>query len=103
MIVKWIIALLALVLIGLQYRLWVGEGSIAQQVDLQRKIEQYQAENEALRERNRILAMEVEALKNGLEAVEERAREDMGMIREGETFYLIVDPERPRKSWIKSP
>jgi cell division protein FtsB len=103
MIIKWIIAVLALVLIVLQYRLWLGEGSIAQQVDLQRKIEQYQAENTALRERNRILAMEVEALKNGLEAVEERAREDMGMIREGETFYLIVDPERPRKSWGKSP
>ena len=84
-------------LVGLQYRLWIGEGSIAQRVDLERKIQQYQAENDVLRERNRILAMEVEALKNGLDAIEERAREDMGMIKKGEVFYFLVDPEQEPK------
>ena len=90
---KWLLVILILLLISLQYRLWVGEGSLAQRVELQRKIDQYQAENDTLRERNRILALEVEALKNGLEGIEERAREQMGMIKEGETFYMIVEPE----------
>lgn len=89
---RWLIAILVLLLAGLQYRLWIGEGSMAQRVELQRKIEQYQEENQTLRERNRILALEVEALKNGLQGVEERAREQMGMIRKGETFYMIVKP-----------
>ena len=93
---KWLIVILVLLLAGLQYRLWIGEGSLAQRVELQVKIEQYEAENDALRQRNRILALEVEALKNGLEGVEERAREQMGMIGKGETFYMIVKPgEQP--------
>ena len=90
---KWLIALLLLFLLGLQYRLWIGEGSLAHRYELGQQIEQQQAENDALRERNRLLALEVEALKNGLDAVEERAREQMGMIKEGETFYMIVEPK----------
>ena len=88
---KWLIAILFLLLVGLQYRLWIGEGSLAQRSQLQKKIEQYQAENDALRERNRVLALEVEALKTGLDAIEERAREQMGMVKSGETFYMIVE------------
>ena len=88
---KWLIAILLLLLAGLQYRLWVGEGSLAQRAQLQKKIAQSQAENDALRERNRVLALEVEALKTGLDAIEERAREQMGMVKSGETFYMIVE------------
>ena len=91
---KWLITVLIILFIGLRYRLWIGEGSLAQRAQLQKKIERFQAENETLRERNRILALEVEALKNGLDAIEERAREEMGMIKEGETFYMIVEPEQ---------
>ena len=47
--------------------------------------------NEKLKERNRLLEIEVVDLKTGLEAIEERARSELGMIGEGETFYLIVD------------
>lgn len=96
---KVAIFILVILLLGLQYRLWFGEGSVAHRVELEKKIEQQQAENDILRERNRILAIEVEALKNGLDAIEERAREQMGMVKEGETFFMIVEPdEENRKS-----
>jgi len=96
--IKITIAILIVLLLGLQYRLWVGEGSVAHRVELQKKIEQQQAENDSLKERNRILALEVEALKNGLDAVEERAREQMGMVKEGETFFMIVEPKEKTNS-----
>ena len=91
---KWLIVVLIVLLLGLQYRLWIGEGSMAHRIELQKKIEQQQAENDVLRERNRILSLEVEALKSGLGAVEERAREQMGMVKEGETFFMIVEPDK---------
>lgn len=88
---KWLVSLLIVTLLVLQYRLWVGDGSLANVVRLNREMGRQQAENERLRERNRLLAAEVDALKNGNEAIEERARSEMGMIREGETYYMIVD------------
>lgn len=94
---KVLLIVFLILFVGLQYRLWVGEGSLAHRHELEKKIEQQQAENEVLRERNRILGLEVEALKNGLDAVEERAREEMGMIREGETFFMIVEPDQAEK------
>ena len=75
----------------LQIRLWTGEGSLADVVRLKANIQQQQSENERLKERNRLLAAEVSALKNGTEGIEERARTQMGMIKEGETFFMIVD------------
>ena len=88
---KWLIAVLIIALLVLQYRLWVGEGSIAHRVELSRMIEQQRTENELLRERNRLLALEVEALKQGTEGIEERAREDLGLIKEDETFFMIIE------------
>lgn len=90
---KIVVAVLLVILVGLQYRLWVGEGSMAHRVELQREIAQQQGVNDALHERNRVLALEVNALKSGLDAVEERAREQMGMIKEGETFFMIVEDD----------
>ncbi len=89
---KWLIAILILLLLGLQYRLWVSEGSLSHRAGLQEQIDQQQAENSRLRERNAVLAGEVEALKSGIDAIEERAREQMGMVKEGETFFMIVKP-----------
>ena len=89
---KWIIAVLYILLIGLQYRLWVGEGSVAHQLELQRQIDQQQAKKEVLEEQNRIIALEVEALKSDDELIEERAREQMGMIKQDETFFMVVEP-----------
>ncbi|MBX2807228.1 MAG: septum formation initiator family protein [Cellvibrionaceae bacterium] len=88
---KILIAALLLMVIVLQYRLWVGEGSIAHQVELQKAIEQQSLKNHVLLTRNRNLALEVEALKIGTEGIEERAREDLGMIKEGETFFMLID------------
>ncbi len=96
---KWLIAILILLLIGLQYRLWISEGSLSHRAALQEQIAKQEAENIRLRERNAVLAIEVEALKSGLSAIEERAREQMGMIKKGETFFMMIDPEKyPEKN-----
>lgn len=84
--------LLGLLLI-LQYRLWVGEGSLAEVSNLKREIQAQAGELVQLRERNRALQAEVEDLRSGLEAVEERARSELGMVKEGEVFYQVIEPE----------
>jgi len=87
----WLFIALILLLAGLQYRLWIGEGSLAQVSRLQQQIAEQQGENERLLERNRILEAEVMELKRGMEAVEERARQELGMLKEGETLYLLTE------------
>ena len=87
----WLFVVLILLLAGLQYRLWVGDGSLAQVTDLQRQIAEQQGENERLLERNRILEAEVLELKQGMETVEERARHQLGMVKEGETLYQLAE------------
>ena len=83
--------LLALLLGWLQYRLWFGEGSWGEVNGLQNHVAQQQRENRGLQERNNELAAEVEDLKSGEAAVEERARSELGMIKPGETFYRVVE------------
>lgn len=87
----WLFVVLILMLAGLQYRLWVGDGSLAQVQDLQHQIAEQKGENERLMERNRILEAEVMELKKGMETVEERARHELGMVKEGETLYQISE------------
>ncbi len=89
---RWIGWLLLVLLLMLQYRLWVGDGSLAEVWDLYQQVEAQRDENQSLRERNQALEAEVQDLKQGLEAIEERAREELGMIKEGETFYQIIEP-----------
>lgn len=91
---KWMIATLIICLLGLQYRLWVGEGSLANVAQLERGVKQQQAENARLRERNNILAVEVDNLKNGLDSIEERARNDVGMIKKDETFFMVLQEKK---------
>ena len=83
--------LLVVLLLLLQYRLWVGDGSLAEVWELYRQVAEQKEENQRLRERNQALDAEVLDLKQGLEAMEERAREELGMIREDERFYQIVE------------
>jgi cell division protein FtsB len=90
-------ALLILIILGLQIRLWVGRGSLAEIDQLDESIAIQAAENAQLENRNQALLTEVEELKNGTDAIEEMAREDLGLIKEGETFYMIVEPEKPGK------
>lgn len=87
----WVFVVLLALLAGLQYRLWVGDGSLAQVRELKQQIVDQQGENEQLQERNRILEAEVMELKSGMETVEERARHELGMLKEGETLYQLAE------------
>jgi len=91
---KWLAAALAVVLVLLQYRIWVSDNGVRQVDRLRRAAATQQAENAQLTERNRQLAAEVRDLKTGMAALEERARSDLGMIARHETFYQVV-PARP--------
>ena len=86
-----LLLLLALVLAGLQYTLWLGSGGHREVAGLQQQVATQQAENLRLQERNDALAAEVEDLKSGEAAVEERARSELGMVKPGETFYRVVE------------
>ena len=88
---KWIVVLLSVLLVALQTRLWVGEGSLAQNSALVVQLEAQQAKNDTLRVRNDLLDARVQELKNGLGTIEELARIELGMIKENETFFLVID------------
>ena len=90
---KWIVAILLILLVVLQYKLWVGQGSLAEVSRLKQAIEKQKAENTEQRERNDALDAEVQDLKKGVEAIEERARSELGMIKKDETFFQIIDEQ----------
>ncbi len=90
---KWVALLLGVLLLALQYRLWFGDGGVMENRRLQARVAELQRRVEAQRERNQALEAEVWDLKHNLAAVEERARRDLGMIKPGETYVMIV--ERP--------
>ncbi len=94
---RWLIPILVVLLLGLQYRLWFGDNSLAHKTELTRKVEQQKARNKRLGERNRILAEEVEALRHEPDAIEERARAELGMIMEDERFFLVLDERHPEE------
>ncbi len=89
---RWLIILLVMLVLALQYRLWFGEANLREVLTLQEAIITQQQDNEKLLERNRQLEAEVLDLKKGLAALEERARSEMGMIREDETFIQLIEP-----------
>jgi len=82
---------LLIALLLLQYRLWVSEEGIREVWQLAAAVELQQAENDGLRQRNGQLKAEVLDLKQGLTALEERARHDLGMVGARETFFQVVD------------
>ena len=88
---KKVVIVLLLLLVYLQYRLWFGDGSLQEVWELHREVEAQREENLQLRERNAALEAEVRDLQQGLDAIEEHAREDLGMVKEGETFYQLVE------------
>lgn len=90
---RWLLLILLVMLAGLQYRLWLGEANLRQVWHLEQQILEQQQVNQQLTERNKRLEAEVQDLKQGLAALEERARSEMGMIREGETFFQLIEPE----------
>jgi cell division protein FtsB len=95
--VKTIATILVTLLLGIQYPLWLGKGSWTRVWDLERQLGQQREKNEDMRLRNAALDAEVRDLKEGLEAIEERARLELGMIRRDETFFQVVTPREPGK------
>ncbi len=91
---RWLIAVLIVLIVVLQYRLWVGEGSLADLHSIRQEIALQEAEIKQLQTRNQELQAEVEDLAAGLEAVEDRARSELGMIKPGEIFIQVI--ERPK-------
>jgi cell division protein FtsB len=89
--VKALTVVLTVLLALVQFRLWVGDESLAEVWRLRQAIVSQTSENALLASRNQRLEAEVRDLKNGLEAVEERARLELGMIRKGEIYFQIVE------------
>ena len=87
-----VLLLLVALLAWLQYRLWFGQGGEREVAALQAQVRQQAHANAGLEQRNEALAAEVQDLKSGEAAAEERARSELGMIKPGETFYRVVDP-----------
>lgn len=91
---KWLALGLLILLLASQYRLWFAEeGSLAELHRLEQEIQRQEQLNSELEARNLRLEQEVVELQQGLETVEERARRDLGMIRDGETYYQVIEKE----------
>ena len=100
--VKIISAILLLLLVLLQYRLWLDKGGIPEVVQLEKEVALASNEVDGLKERNQKLDAEVIDLKTGLEAIEERARSDLGMIKNDEVYYQVIDDKRSLKHFKPS-
>jgi len=92
----WPVLVLLALLLALQSKLWLGEGGWPEATELRGTVTAQKVENTRLQQRNDALSAEVEDLKSGENAVEERARSELGMIKPGETFYRVVDPNAPK-------
>ncbi|MBX3696387.1 MAG: cell division protein FtsB [Dokdonella sp.] len=89
---RYVALLLLILLIALEVKLWVGQGGMAEVWRLEKSVADQKQENEALKARNDALAAEVANLKDGDEAIEERARSELGLVKPGEQFYQVVEP-----------
>lgn len=90
--------LLVVLILLLQYRLWFGKNSVADYNHLQKLIVKQQKENNQLTQRNKILYADIDDLKAGQEAIEERARNELGMIKDGETFFRVIPDQKDIKN-----
>lgn len=88
---RWLLLVLALLLAWLQYRFWFGPGNSGEVMTLEAQVEHQNRDNDGLQQRNDALAAEVQDLKEGQSAIEERARSELGMIKPGEKFYRVVE------------
>ena len=86
-----LVLVLAALLAWLQYTMWFGTGGSHEVDALRAQVEHQRADNLQLQQRNEALVAEVDDLKSGGAAVEERARSELGMVKPGETFYRVVD------------
>jgi cell division protein FtsB len=93
--VRWLTLILAALIIALQYPLWLGKGSWLKVWETDQEVKKQQAENERLKQRNAYLDAEVTDLKTGYEAIEERARNELGMVKQDEVFFQVMDDPKP--------
>lgn len=89
---RWLGLLLIILLIALQAKLWLGDGGMRGIHKLHASVSTQKAENAKLERRNQALAADVKDLKHGDQAVEARARNNLGLIKPGETFYQVISP-----------
>lgn len=87
---KWARLILLSLLCLLQYRLWFGKNSIPDYLAMQQEVIEQSRQNANLIQRNSLLKADINDLQIGLDAIEERARNELGLIKEGETFYRIL-------------
>lgn len=88
---KILITIIILLIIHFQYRIWVGDGSVAESEAYQLRLDDLKKQVEEKRQRNEALYAEVLDLRKGQEAIEERARDELGMIKEDETFFHVLE------------
>lgn len=92
---RWLTLILAALIVALQYPLWLGKGSWLKVWETDQLVKKQQAENGRLKQRNAYLDAEVKDLKTGYEAIEERARNELGMVKQGEVFFQVMDDPKP--------
>jgi cell division protein FtsB len=96
-VLRLVALLLLTLLLALGVKLWAGDWGLREIARLRAQIEEQKVENAKLRQRNDALAADVEDLRNGKAAVEERARTELGLIKPDEIFYQVVEPETDKK------
>ncbi|EEG09195.1 cell division protein FtsB [Pseudogulbenkiania ferrooxidans] len=89
---RWLTLVLVVLITTLQWPLWFGKGSWLRVWQLDKQLQEQRAVNQTLIARNAALDAEVGDLKRGTDAIEERARNELGMIRQGEVFFQLLDP-----------
>ena len=99
---KKIIALLLVLLAMLQYKIWLGDGGIPEILQLEEEVEVVQLQVDKLKERNQALDAEVQDLKKGMDAIEERARSELGMIGKDEIYYQVISSDADKSHDLQS-
>jgi cell division protein FtsB len=94
---RLITVILVIFLVLLQYRLWFGKNSVPDYLALEDEVTRQQSNNNKLKQRNKLLYADTDDLKSGTEAIEERARHELGMIKEGETFFRVIPSDSDAK------
>ena len=92
---RWISLILVALILLLQYPLWLGKGGWLKVWELDRQVEEQKQINQQTQMRNAVMDAEVRDLKQGSDAIEERARSDLGMIKRGEVFFQVDDVHPP--------
>ena len=99
---KTITLVLLVLLVWLQYKIWLQEGGVPEILQLEKEVAALEEQVSVLRERNASLDAEVRDLKKGLDAIEERARNEMGMIGQDEVYYQVVERPGPDREGPES-